>query len=499
VVARLRALTWIAAGALALWFALPHFVNYDTAWSLVWGGQIAHGGAPRLDVPLAPTPHPLTTLVGVALAPLGTGSATVTLGLAFVSLAAMGWLGFALASAWFGRAAGWLAAALLLSSGSILWFGARAYLDVPYVALMLGALLVETRRRRAGAPVLALLAAAGLLRPEAWAFAAAYAAYAARGRDRYHAVGLVMLAASAPATWLACDLALTGDPLHSLTWTREAAAALGRPRGAAALLTALPDKLATTAGMTVLVGGAAGLVAALGSPRRVGRLPAAALGLTLAASAALTAAGMPVVMRYELLCAALLTIMCAGAALGWLGLPVGHPRRRPGRLLGLAVLALLAVALPARLGSVLHRRDQLGVEASLRGDLHALADTSLPRGCGPVTVASHKLVPLLALWTGRTPTDFRSGPGPHPRRGLWVGPAGPGARGFLLAASDPGEAAAAPPHDGAELARDRTWRAVGTCAGRGGEEWTVHPPSRPDPQALAPPVARAGYTRCACR
>jgi len=180
-VARLRVLISITLGALFLWFSLPHFVNYDAAWSLVWGSEIAHGGAPRLDAPFAPTPHPLTALLGVALAPLGAGAATVTLALGFVSLAAVGWLAFALASAWFGRAAGFLAAALLLSCGPLLWFGAQAYLDVPYVALVLGALLVETHRRRAGAPVLALLAAAGLLRPEAWAFAGVYAAYAARG------------------------------------------------------------------------------------------------------------------------------------------------------------------------------------------------------------------------------------------------------------------------------------------------------------------------------
>ena len=35
------------------------FLNYDTAYSLLWGGDLAHGRLPDFDVPLAPTPHPL--------------------------------------------------------------------------------------------------------------------------------------------------------------------------------------------------------------------------------------------------------------------------------------------------------------------------------------------------------------------------------------------------------------------------------------------------------
>ena len=67
-----------------------------------------------------------------------------------------------------------MAAAIVLTRRPVLDFGSRAYVDIPYLVLVLGALLIETRRRRAGAPVLALLAVAGLIRPEAWLFSAAY-------------------------------------------------------------------------------------------------------------------------------------------------------------------------------------------------------------------------------------------------------------------------------------------------------------------------------------
>ena len=76
-----------------------------------------------------------------------------------------------------------LAAAIILTRQPVLVFGVRAYVDIPYLVLVLGALLVETRRPRAGLPVLVLLGLAGLLRPEAWLFAAAYVGWlAARPR-----------------------------------------------------------------------------------------------------------------------------------------------------------------------------------------------------------------------------------------------------------------------------------------------------------------------------
>ena len=54
-----------------------------------------------------------------------------------------------------------------------------AYVDLPYIALALGALTIETKRPRRGWPVLALLLPAGLLRPEAWLFSFAYLGYLA--------------------------------------------------------------------------------------------------------------------------------------------------------------------------------------------------------------------------------------------------------------------------------------------------------------------------------
>src|SRR5215475_10286164 len=159
-----KAIGWtIALGLIAWALAGRGLVNYDTLYALVWGRDLAHGTLPDYDISLAPTPHPLATLVGLILSPLGaTGSINATIVLAFVWLGALAWITYRLGEAWINRAAGVLAAAIMLTRRPVLDFGSRAYVDLPYLCLVLGALLIETRRRRAGAPVLALLALAGL-------------------------------------------------------------------------------------------------------------------------------------------------------------------------------------------------------------------------------------------------------------------------------------------------------------------------------------------------
>jgi hypothetical protein len=125
-----------------------------------------------------------------------------------------------------------------------------------------------------------------------------------------------------------------------------------------------------------------------------------------------------------------------------------------------SVLALLAASLPARLGAVGAQREDLAAQATLRADLRALADSgALPARCARVAASNHKLIPLLALWTGRPPASFGAGPAE-----AYVEPATPAARRTLLfASSDPPEAAPAPPRGATEIARDRSWRVSGAC------------------------------------
>src|SRR5688500_15743645 len=90
----------VLSALVALLFSGHAFVNYDTAYALLWGNDLAHGRMPDLEFDLAPTPHPLSDLAGMVLAPDGAEL------LAFLWLGISGWLVFRLAQEWFGVAAG---------------------------------------------------------------------------------------------------------------------------------------------------------------------------------------------------------------------------------------------------------------------------------------------------------------------------------------------------------------------------------------------------------
>ena len=148
------------------------------------------GRTPSYRTPLAPTPHPLLEALGAILSPLGAAATVaVVVALAYLALAALGYLVYRLGADWFSWPVGLAGAALILSRYEVLSYGVRAYADIPYVVLVLAALAIETRRRRAGWPVIALLDLAGLLRPEAWLFAARLLAVSVAWLDAAPAVG----------------------------------------------------------------------------------------------------------------------------------------------------------------------------------------------------------------------------------------------------------------------------------------------------------------------
>src|ERR1039458_4874158 len=128
---RLRASIAIVTGAIALRLAIGvGFANYDTLYSLVWGQQLARGQTPSYKLPLAPTPHPLLEALGVILAPLGAAATiAIVVALAYLSLAALGYLVYRLGTSWFSWPVGLAATALILSRYEVLSYGVRAYVD----------------------------------------------------------------------------------------------------------------------------------------------------------------------------------------------------------------------------------------------------------------------------------------------------------------------------------------------------------------------------------
>ena len=198
-----------------------------------------------------------------------------------------------------------LAALIVLTRRPVLDFGARAYMDIPYLVLVLGALLVETRRPKAGWPVLALLTVAGLIRPEAWLFALAYWAYL-WCTERERAWPLLALALAGPVLWGLSDLVITGDPLASLTGTRDTAETLHRVRGLQHVPRSCPRRIGEIVRIPVLIGAAGGGIMALLWLRERARLGVVIGVLSIAAFCVLAVAGLPIIGRYLLLPAVIL-------------------------------------------------------------------------------------------------------------------------------------------------------------------------------------------------
>jgi hypothetical protein len=470
-----------AIGALAtgLWLLVGRgLVNYDTLYSLVWGRQIAQGQTPDIEVALAPTPHPLATLAGVLASPLsmasdagvhGESAQTATLIVAFVALALLGWVVYALGTAWFDPWVGVLAAAIVLTRRPMLDFGARAYVDIPYLVLVLGALLVETRRPRAGLPVLALLAVAGLIRPEAWLFSAAYVAYlvVSGERDTGRLLRLAAVAAAGPLLWALTDWALTGSPLHSLTGTRDTASTLGRVTGLDDVPLTVPRRLGEILREPVLLGAVGGLVLSwLWLRDRV--RPAIVAGvLALAAFCVLAAAGLPILGRYLLLPAAIGAILCGAGAFGWRSLPEGDRRRRPWAWFGVVTLVALLVFVPAQAQRIGDLRDALRIQDGIQDDLRAFVHRPpgvLDDGCTPVGVPNHRPIPLLALWLDIEPERVVSLQERTIARGAYARPATAGvARDYVLDPRDRDKAIPPPPPGFTLVAANDSWRVFRNC------------------------------------
>jgi hypothetical protein len=494
---------WVAAVSAALLLVFPvGFPNYDTIYALVWGRELAHGVSPDYGAALPPTPHPLADLLGLVTTPIGDGAITVTMIVAYASLGLVGYLVYRLGSLWFDRWVGAVAAAIVLTRAPYLSNGLRAYVDLPYIALCLGALTIEARRPQAGWPVLALLAAAGLLRPEAWLFAGVYwlwltfelrrpQAPPPTGPKRAHIDGngpigrlwgwelgwrgersgaelawLAALAAAGPLLWVLFDAITTGDPLYSLTGTQQTVETLKRQTGPVDLVLYGPRRLGEVLQWPGMVGALTGAVLGFAFLRRRSALGLLAAGLALAAFALLACAGLAIIARYTMLAGAVLSIFVALALLGWRLLERGDPWRRRWQWLAALVALMFVLWAPNQwdLDSTVHR--DLANQGRIEGDLTDLVDAGAFKPlCGPIAVPNHRAVPRLAFGLEIKPTQIVSASEEAtPRHGYFVKPASPFViHNFILDPNDPTKFSLSVPHGFEPVAHNESWRVYRRC------------------------------------
>src|SRR2546430_8345149 len=161
------ALAAMCLAALIGYLAFPTYPTYDSFYALLWGRDLLHLHLPDFRVYRGPTEHPLAIFFGVFCSIFGqAGARLMVLGSigSFVALVAGA---YRLGRVCFGPVVGVTAALLVLSRFFVENLAAQGYLDITYIALIVWAVVLEVQRPRRGAPVLWLLAGAGLLRPDA--------------------------------------------------------------------------------------------------------------------------------------------------------------------------------------------------------------------------------------------------------------------------------------------------------------------------------------------
>jgi hypothetical protein len=429
--ARLRALdaATLARAAFALlcagfaigFFVYPTYPVYDSYYALLWGHDLLHGHAPVFQGFRYPTEHPLGIAAGAVVSLVGESGDRV-----WVALTLAAFLALAAGVYRLGRLAatplvGAVAVMLLLTRFDYPFLAARGYVDIPYMALVVWAAVLEAGRPRRGTPVFALLAAAGLLRPEAWLLAGLYWCWMGWRATWPERLRYALLVAIAPLAWAALDWAVTGDPLFSLHYTSSSAEDLGRQRTLSELPGALPLFFAGLVKVPVLVIAVPGLVAGVAmSPRRM-LMPLALLGAGLGTFVLIGAAGASVIERYLAVAALSLLVFAAVALAGWTMLRTGAVRT--------AWAAVAAVVVVVGGALTLGRLDlsQFAQELTFRGEAHhdlvRVLDAPAVRAglrCGPLSVPNHKIVPD-SRWIaglGRTRVVPRARPGADPRHGV---------------------------------------------------------------------------------
>jgi hypothetical protein len=456
----------VVAIAACLWLLYgPGYLGIDAMWSLAWGRDLAH--LSTLSASGTTTPHLLSNVLGLVLAPAGGNADRALVTATYLGAAALIWLVAAAARELAGWPAALLAGALMATREQLLYATRSGFLDVLAAGLVAAALLLalrgQPRHRFGGAG--ALLALAGLLRPEPWVLLAGLAAW------RWHAERrlprrLVGLVVCVPVLWAVGDLILSGDALFSLHETRRVSdlfrAGQGISGGLVEQLVSIPKSLVRAPGPDLFLAGlltaalllAPGARGAQARERWLGLGPAEAstlaqLRLALAAAVVLAATlageattGTLLFARFALPFAAIVVALVSVAVV----LVARHLASRAPRVLPAAAGVLLLIAA----AFLVDARRTTDPERARYEQARAALHPGVP--CRPIVVPGLNLRVFVAVWTGERADAVRVAAGQLlPVRGTFVDAASPEAEQFALDPSFPQQrlagVAAAPVRD----------------------------------------------------
>jgi hypothetical protein len=252
-----------------------------------------------------------------------------------------------------------------------------------------------------------VLAAAGLMRPDAWLLSLLYLAYV--WNDREDRAKLIALALSAPLLWIAQDWIITGQPLHSLHGTKTLAGEVNRRRPPLTI----PSRTAWYFKLLLLwplaLGVPAGLVFAwLYARKRFVLLLATAAALTL--WIVLTSiVGLSLIQRYLVTPASLLAVVAGVGMVGWLKLRADQ-KRQTWKVVGIAALIASVAYIPAQLSKLKSIHGTMTKEARNYADLKLVGNAPAVRAkfeqCGSISTIGHKAMPDLRYWLDGRPKSI---------------------------------------------------------------------------------------------
>jgi hypothetical protein len=280
---------------------------------------------------------------------------------------------------------------------------AQGYLDITYLALVVWAVALEVERPRRGPAVFGLLAAAGLLRPDAWALSGVYWLWCCWPRGgiggsltNRRRLGYLGLAAIGPLVWVCVDGLVTGDPLYSLHSTAGLAQELERTQGLTNVVESLWNYGVRIDKVPVLLGGFVGVVAALWLAPRRALTPLVTLMVLIAVYVAQGAVGASLVDRYLMGAATMLLPFCAVAIGGWAMLESGSMLRRVW-MAGAAVLVLYGGLSAARNLNLSNLRTTLAYHEDFHEGLAAALSSPPVKAvlarCPLLSLPDNKLIP----------------------------------------------------------------------------------------------------------
>jgi hypothetical protein len=395
-------------------------VNGDSVWHLIWGRELADGSLATFRT--GPTPHPSLVALAALTSLLGDDASYLVSYVAFGPIA-FGLLVaavFEIARRLSSRFAAALAALIVATSGVVAVASSARY-DIAFAALVMAAVGLEMARPRRGALPLSLLAAAGLIRPEAWLLAGAYWLWLAPPLSWAARARLAALVVAAPALWMAMDGLVMGDPLWSLHATDEGSE-LYRRYSAWENLEVAGRNLISYLGLLCLLLAMAGALF-LARDRARSALPAlCTLGITLGVFVILVSQGMASNDRYLLVPVCVLAILAAVAV-------DGHGRRTRGRIaFGVPVAVLVALQLAGTdvySGVAARSASASGWHESARALVGEPGVRDALRRCPAVSLPSGMMRHWFAFYSGRPPEAFVSDGKGESRPDVYIAPASP--------------------------------------------------------------------------